>query len=89
MNKYALVRNGVVEQITLWDAQAAPAWKPPLGLIAIPCPDDIQIGATYDGVTFTNPPQRPSQPDQDPIGPDNLTNSERATFKSLAAKVAG
>lgn len=84
--RYAIVINGIVDQITVWDGQGA--WKPAKG-IAIPCPDDTQLGATYDGQTFTNPPQKPSQPDLDPIGPDNLTNSERATFKALAAKVAG
>lgn len=89
-SRYAIVRDGVVEQITLWDAQGSPGWKPPQGTQAIPCPDDTQIGATYDGQDFTNPPQTPSQPaPADKIGPDNLTDSERTTFKTLAAKVAG
>lgn len=87
--RYAIVNNGVAEQITLWDPDAAPFWRPVNGGVAVPCQDDTQIGATYDGQTFNNPPQHPSQPEQDPVGPDNLTNTERATLKALAAKVAG
>ncbi len=90
VSRYAIVRDGVVEQITLWDADTAPGWKPPAGCIAVQCPDDLHLGASYDGKAFTQPVPKVSAPDQQEIvGPDNLTDSERATFKALAAKVAG
>ncbi len=88
-SRYAIVQDGVVEQITLWDAVAAPGWNPPKGTQAVLCPDDLHLGATWDGQAFTNPTQKPSGPEQDKVGADNLTDSERATFKALAAKVAG
>lgn len=85
--RYAIVIDGTVSQITLWDGRGA--WKPANG-IAIPCPDDLHLGATYDGQAFTQPVQAPSVGQQaEKIGADNLTDSERATFKALAAKVAG
>lgn len=78
----------MVEQITLWDEVEAPGWKPPKGMEAIQCPDDVHLGATYYGSTFTNPEQAPSQgPEQEKVGPDNLTDSERQTLKELVAKV--
>lgn len=90
VSRYAIVRDGVVEQITLWDADSAPGWQPPAGCEAVQCPDDLHLGATYNGKTFTKPKPAPSaQAVAEAIGPDNLTESERATFKMLAAKVAG
>lgn len=88
--RYAIVVSGLTAQITLWDPVESPFWRPVNGGVAIQCPDDTQIGATYDGQDFTNPPQTPSQSDTvEKVGPDNLTDSERTTFKTLAAKVAG
>lgn len=85
--RYAIVIDGIVSQITLWDGKGA--WKPANG-IAVPCPDDLHLGAAYDGKDFTQPVETPSSsPAQEKIGADNLTDSERATFKMLAAKVAG
>jgi len=89
--RYAIVVNGIVQEIVLWDKDkpSAAKWKPREGE-AIECPDDLHLGATYDGKKFTNPPHTPSAHEiQEKVGPDNLTESERATFKSLAAKVAG
>lgn len=86
--RYAVVSAGIVQQIILWDGVSG--WTPPKGSQAVPAADDTQIGASFDGKQFTNPPQIQSAPMQEEVvGQDNLTDSERATFKLLAAKVAG
>lgn len=86
--KYALVKNGIVEQVILWDGVSG--WTPPKGMQVVPASDDTQIGGKFDGKSLTNPAPKPSvSATADSVGADNLTDSERATFKALAAKVAG
>jgi len=88
--RHAIVRNGVVEQITLWDPVNAPGWKPPQGSIAVACPDDLHLGATYDGQYFTNPPSIPNVPPPiEPVGQDGLTDDERKELKRLIKKSHG
>ena len=87
--RYAIVRNWVVEQIILWDG--AGGWTPPAGTQAIQCEDTTAIGDLYGGKQFAKPVivAKPASETIEVVGPDNLTDSERATFKALAAKVAG
>lgn len=87
--RYAVVVDGKVEQIVLWDKDnpSAALWKPVVG-VAVECPEDLHLGATYDGQDFTQPPQKPSgQAEQ--VGQDNLTDDERAKLKQLIAKSHG
>jgi hypothetical protein len=55
MNNYAIVSNGTVENIVLWDGQSA--YNPGTGLTAVSIPDGttVAIGYAYDGTNFTAP----------------------------------
>ena len=85
--RHAIIRNGIVEQIVLWDKSqpAAAKWQPPKGTICVPCPDDLHLGASYDGNEFTQPAQKQSASEPQ-VGTDGLTDSERVTLKELLAK---
>lgn len=56
---YAIVQNGVVVNTIEWDGSSA--WTPPAGASVVQIPDGayVGIGSTYDGKTFTAPPQPP------------------------------
>lgn len=56
MAAYAIVRDGIVENIVEWDGESD--WQPPTGSQAIPVPTETNagIGSTYDGTTFSAPP---------------------------------
>ena len=49
--RYAMIRNGVVENVSLWDGDLA-KWQPPEGIVCIPAPDDVGIGWTWDGANW-------------------------------------
>ena len=57
ISRYALVRDGVVENVIAWDPVAQPEFEPPSGLDAIPCSTPVGIGWAYDGDDFTEPPR--------------------------------
>jgi hypothetical protein len=46
-----MIRDGVVENVSLWDGDLA-KWQPPEGIVCIPAPDDIGIGWTWDGANW-------------------------------------
>lgn len=52
MNNYAIVKDGTVVNIVVWDGRAA--WAPPSGTNAVPIPADefVTLGDTYNGVKF-------------------------------------
>lgn len=56
VSRYAIVENGVVSNICLWDGNVD-KWSPPSGSNAIELADTdyVSIGALYDGVHFSNP----------------------------------
>ena len=51
--RYAIVADGVVTSVTLWDGESE--WTPPEGSTAVECGDDVATGWTYDGTDFTAP----------------------------------
>ncbi|WP_155631564.1 hypothetical protein [Burkholderia stagnalis] len=58
---YAIVENGVVTNVIVWDGDAE-SWHPPEGSTAILLPSESPIGVdwtTVDGVNYT-PPAQPS-----------------------------
>ncbi|BCQ23170.1 tail fiber assembly protein [Caballeronia sp. NK8] len=70
MENYALVQNGQVVNVIVWDGtpytpatddQPAAGWSPPEGTTAVKLDADstVSIGYGYDGSTFTAPPAPP------------------------------
>lgn len=54
---YALVKDGVVVNIVVWDG--SDSWEPPSGTSAVAVTDQTgpaYIGGTYSGGAFTAPP---------------------------------
>lgn len=55
MHNYAVVENGSVINVVVWDGVSE--WAPPDGAIAVDIPDDVPVGIgwLYDGSTFSQP----------------------------------
>lgn len=63
--RYAVVDpHGRVTNVVLWDGESA--WRPPIGCVAIPCPDDVQIGWVRDGDEW----KWPHEPDMVNVAPE-------------------
>lgn len=64
INSYAVVANGIVENIVIWDGESE--WSPPVGTTAVPvsATEIVNIGYLFDGTNFTEPTstQQESQP---------------------------
>ncbi|RQZ40055.1 hypothetical protein [Burkholderia sp. Bp9099] len=56
MANYAIVQNGTVKNVVVWDGNAA-EWQPPNGYEAVLIPADTPagIGYSYDGTQFSPP----------------------------------
>ena len=56
---YAIIENGVVQSIIVWDGQAQ--WQPPTDAVVVQIPDGayVGIGSTYTNGVFSAPPQLP------------------------------
>jgi hypothetical protein len=59
MNTYALINNGIVTNMAIWDGVSE--WNPGCQIVEVTnltCNDGspIQIGCTYDGTNFYPPP---------------------------------
>jgi hypothetical protein len=52
--RYAMIRDGVVENVSLWDGDLN-RWQPPEGIVCIPAPDEIGIGWSWDGQNWIAP----------------------------------
>jgi len=54
MKTWAIVRNGIIENVCLWDGVSQ--WQPPEGCESI-CIEglDAKIGDAWDGVAFASP----------------------------------
>jgi hypothetical protein len=57
--RYAIIEHGKVTNITLWDGVTP--WTPAAGE-AVACPENVGIGWTYDGQTWTAPEPVPEPP---------------------------
>ena len=60
-NIYAVVENGVVINIVVWDGQSE--WQPVTGE-AVSCPAQVGIGWLYDGSNFSQPPTPEQTPEE-------------------------
>jgi hypothetical protein len=59
MNSYAIVENGVVVNVVLWDGVVE--WTPPASAIVHQLQDGVSCGPgyTFDGTNFVGPPAPP------------------------------
>lgn len=60
IGRYAVIENGVVINVILWDGDAE-TWHPPAGASVNQLPDDspVYAGFSFDGKQYTAPPQLP------------------------------
>lgn len=66
--KYAIIRDTLVENVVLWDGETE--WQPPEGTTIVELGDTIAgPGFTYDGTTFTAPPE----PEPETVEPFDAT----------------
>lgn len=57
LNRYAVVENGQVTNVALWDGVSE--WGESNLAILLPADSPVGTGYTYDGTTFTAPPSPP------------------------------
>lgn len=60
MSRYAIVKDGAVVNICLWDGDTK-KWTPPEGAIAVPAERDVGIGWKYERgkLKYGEPPAQP------------------------------
>lgn len=54
VERWAMVLNGIVENICLWDGNAT-TWQPPEIYTMVVAPDGVGIGWSWDGTNFSPP----------------------------------
>lgn len=57
---YAIIEGGAVANIIIWDGESDWASPQESAVVKIPDGTAVVIGSTYDGETFTLPPNPPS-----------------------------
>jgi len=62
--RYAVINNGTVDNVIEWDGQTE--WTAPEGSTVLEAPEEVGVGYTYDGTTFTAPEPAP-EPAVEPI----------------------
>ncbi|MDX3986180.1 MAG: hypothetical protein QHC88_13090 [Achromobacter sp.] len=61
MDRFALIANGLVSSVVLWDGDVG-GWQPPRGNFAVKCADEVAPGWSYKDGAFLSPPlpERPA-----------------------------
>lgn len=80
-NTYAVIENGTVVNVVLWDGESD--WSPDIG-IAVPAGDDVGIGWSYKKGKFTPPPSPPLTPES--IAAKNMAMAQ-AAYNLATAKI--
>ena len=75
MARYAIIENGIVQNITLWDGDTE-TWSPPEGQEAVLATDEATVGSTYADGIFT-PPAPPPIPVPDKVSPLQMRRALR------------
>lgn len=84
MGRYAIIRDGVVENVTLWDGESE--WSPPEGAEIRGCSADVGPGWLVDGEDLVAPPA-PAPEEMDVL--DRLAAAlgvDRALLEQLAGQ---
>ncbi|MFO1147794.1 MAG: hypothetical protein U1E62_05390 [Alsobacter sp.] len=53
--RWALIKDGAVYNVCLWNGDTS-QWSPPMGVDAVPAPDDVAIGWVWANGEFAPPP---------------------------------
>lgn len=81
--RYALIRNGVVDNICEWDGDES-TWGPPAGVSVIAAPDHVGVGWTYNGEAWAPPASAPRFWIGHPLRfKDLFTGEERARWRAV------
>lgn len=88
MKTFALIEGGKVTNLVVWDGDAS-NWKPPAGAIAAPIPSNaaVQIGWTFDGAAFIEPPVDAAPPEPTPTADQTLARRD-ALLAMAALRIA-
>lgn len=81
MKSYALVKNGVVENVVAWDGQTEYDPGPDYTLVET---SEASIGCLYDGVSFTSPPVPPPPTAEEKLAASGLTVDELKQLLGLS-----
>ena len=55
MQRWAHIKNGVCENVSIWDGDTS-RWSPPADVEMVAAPDHIGVGWLYDGDEWAAPP---------------------------------
>jgi hypothetical protein len=63
--RYAMIKNGVVENVSLWDGDTF-RWQPPADYLVIPAPDHVGRDWRYEADEWLppTPPETSEEPEQ-------------------------
>lgn len=64
--RYAMIRDGVVVNVCLWDGDTF-RWQPPENVLCIPAPDHVGIGWRYEGAAWLEPVVVVVEPVEPPV----------------------
>lgn len=86
--RYAIVHDGTVENVVLWDGEAD--WTAPEGCDLVALSDDQRVGAgdTYDGEAFTAAPAVAPVPSEQTVTVDPQALTDAQTAVNSATTVA-
>lgn len=89
MKNYALIENGMVANVILWDGDTD-SWQPPEGVTAQLIADGAVagIGYTYDGAVFAPPAVPHAPPAPPPAAPSQVTMRQARLALLAAGKLA-
>ena len=60
--RYAMIKDGIVQNISLWDGDTI-KWQPPEDMLVIPAPDHSGVGWSYGGAVWTEPVVEDGEPE--------------------------
>ena len=80
MTNYAVVKNGVVENIVVWDGQTAFSIE---GSEIVEATDDTRIGGSWDGNVFTFVEPTPPEPTAEQVARQEKLDSVKSKLEAL------
>lgn len=78
--RYAMIRNQVVENVSLWNGDTF-VWQPPEGILCIPAPDHVGVGCRYIDGEWLDPiiPDPVPEPDPNAVNDSDVVTTDPAS----------